>query len=225
MYEHPTASLDTSSDLKRMYNDLNSSAKYKCVYSFEHKLGDECSGHSHVVAFNCMNNVLSPLVITSTSDRRLCVVDCNSGQLISSLSATNGTFPHDRAAHCIALPQPSVHTTSAISPAEYNMFATNSQDGSIALYDIRTSEFVVAKYSSHSNRRENIRCHFSPCLRYLATGSEDRSIRILDLRIGFRELAKVSNIHADVVSDVCFSPLFPQLASASYDGTVKFFVE
>ena len=115
--------------------------------------------------------------------------------------------------------------TNAVSANDYINFATSAVDNLIALYDIRTPRYCIARYSGHVNRRDAVQCAFSPCLRYLATGSEDRSIRIIDIRGAFRELAKVSFLQKDTVCDVAFNPLFPQLASCSYDGSVKFCTE
>ena len=48
-------------------------------------------------------------------------------------------------------------------------------------------------------------------------------MRVYDVRAG-KEIARLSG-HRDVVSSVAFNPIFPQLASASYDGTVRFYVD
>lgn len=131
---------------------------------------------------------------------------------------------HDKAIHCIALPQPSVHCRVS-DPHAYNTFATASTDNSILLWDIRVPS-SVCRYSAHVNRREAVKCALSPCMRYLATGSEDRTIRIVDLRTGMRELSKVgSGLFKDVVTGVSFHPLHAQLAACSFDGSVKFFTE
>lgn len=63
-------------------------------------------------------------------------------------------------------------------------------------------------------------------MRYLATGSEDRTARIVDLRTGMKELGKTgSGLFKDVVTGVTYHPLHAQLAVCSFDGTVKFFNE
>jgi WD40 repeat protein len=118
------------------------------------------------------------------------------------------------------LPQPSVHVS--LSTDHYNFFSTSSIDNVIAIYDLRQAQ-SISKFTSHVNKRENVKHAFSPCLRYLATGSEDKTARIFDLRKN-TELCKLSG-HKDVVSGVSFNPLFSQLATCSYDGTVKFFID
>ena len=146
--------------------------------------------------------------------------------------------PHDKSVHHIALPTPSVHAPHLLDA--YNMFATSAIDNLIVLWDIRFCFLAliwncfyhyalvvraprsVARYGGHVNRREPVQAAVSPCLRYLATGSEDKSVRMVDLRTG-RELLKLAGLHSDVVSAVAFHPLKAQLASVSYDGTVKFY--
>jgi len=99
----------------------------------------------------------------------------------------------------------------------------------------------------HVNRRDtNLGASFSPCLRYVACGSEEKGRAVLyDLRTSravnpatttnaANASASVSAAspttvrhaptpHTDCVSCVAFNPLYPQLASASYDGSVRFF--
>ena len=125
---------------------------------------------------------------------------------------------HDRAIHCIALPQPSVY--AQLDQSAYNTFATAAMDNSVLVWDLR-SPVVAFRYTDHTNRRENVECALSPCLRYLACGSEDKSARLVDLRTG-RGLAKYTGFR-DVVSAVAFHPLAPQVAVASYDGSLKFY--
>ena len=82
----------------------------------------------------------------------------------------------------------------------------------------------AAKFANHTNRREpNVGCAFSPCLRYVACGSEDRAAYIYDVRTG-TQVAKLPG-HGDVVSGVAFNPIHPQFASVSYDGTARFYAE
>lgn len=59
-------------------------------------------------------------------------------------------------------------------------------------------------------------------LRYLASGSEDKSAYIYDLRMG-TVLHRIRGIHGDAVMDVAFNPLHPQLATACLDGRLHFY--
>ena len=76
--------------------------------------------------------------------------------------------------------------------------------------------------SEHMNRRDtSVSAAFSPCMRYIACGSEDRSTYIYDRRTG-TSCARLQ-VHADVAPAVAFNPLHPQLVSGSYDGSLHFF--
>ncbi len=150
--------------------------------------------------------------------RKLLLFDAVSGKISHTFDSH-----HDRSIHCIALPQPSLHVP--LSQSTYNMFATSSTDNVISLWDIRTPQ-IVMRFTDHINRREKIQCAFSPCMRYLATGSEDRTTRLIDLQSGGRQIAKLVSPNSpqrDVVSSVAFHPIHPQLIAGSYDGTIRCF--
>jgi WD40 repeat protein len=70
-------------------------------------------------------------------------------------------------------------------------------------------------------RREQISCAFSPCLKYIGVGSEDRQARIYDLVAG-KEAVKLG-LHKDVVTSVEFNPMISQLVTSSVDGSVRFY--
>ena len=58
-------------------------------------------------------------------------------------------------------------------------------------------------------------------MRYVAAGSEDKCAHVYDIRAG-RPAAKVKGAR-DAVAAVAYNPRFPQLAAASYDGTLRFY--
>ena len=169
-----------------------------------------------VTALAAVNSVQSPLAFCATSDRRLHILDAAVGCVARSTDCG-----HDRPVHCIALPCPSVYASLPMDC--YGMFATAATDNAVALWDLRDPA-VVMRYTGHTNRHcEHVQCALSPCLRFLAVGSEDRAARIVDIRTG-KELVRLTG-HRDVVTGVSFNPLFPQLATASFDGKVKFFLD
>ena len=57
--------------------------------------------------------------------------------------------------------------------------------------------------------------------RYVSCGSEDKQAYLYDAGSGSM-IAKLGG-HADAVTDVAFSPLHPQMATASLDGRVRFY--
>jgi len=219
MYRYNPDSPDASNDLKRTL----AQGSYKLVKEWDFR-----EQAQSICATACMNAVQSPLLFCTTSDKLVHIVDASCGLVVRSIPS-----PHGKNIHHIALPTPSVHVP--LSPEMYNTFLTSATDNVIHMWDIRCPDFRAGStgtgdstsgllsFSSHVNTRECIQCDISPCLRYVATGSEDKTTRIYDIRMG-RELAKLTG-HRDCVSSVAFNPLFPQLASASYDGTVKFYVD
>jgi len=61
---------------------------------------------------------------------------------------------------------------------------------------------------------------FSPCMRFIAAGSEDQSWCLFDLKSG---LTVARTRASDAVLSVAFHPLHPQLAAGCADGSVHFF--
>ena len=203
MYVYDYENITEKDDLKRLNNGT-----YECAYQWN------LSGQS-ITALSCLNTIQSPLLFAATSDKKLYVLDTSSSKILREIES-----PHDRSIHCISLPQPSQHCS--INTSEYNMFTTSAIDNIITLWDLRQST-AIARYNNHINRRDNIGCSISPCLKYLVTGSEDRSCRIIDLRT-LKEVNKLTG-HKDVCMDAKFNPLFPQLVTCSLDGTVKFYID
>jgi len=203
IYTYSCDGTDAKNDLKR----LQSNGSYRRAHEWSF------SEAKSVTALANINSVLSPLLFCATSDRKLHVLDAARGAVVRSIDA-----PHERAMHCIALPQPSVY--AQLDASSYNVFATAAMDNCINIWDMR-SPSVAGRYTGHVNRREHVRCALSPCLRYLACGSEDKAARLVDLRTA-TEVARYTG-HRDVVSDVAFHPILPQLATASYDGNVSFY--
>jgi len=203
LYSYSCDGTDAKNDLKR----LQCNGSYKRAHEWVFP------GTKAVTALASVNSTLSPLQFCATSDRNFHVLDAVRG----TISRTIDT-PHERSIHCIALPQPSVY--AQLDQSAYNTFATVSMDNSILIWDLRAPA-VTYRYCSHVNRREHVRCALSPCLRYMACGSEDKTARLVDLRTG-EELMRYTGAR-DVVSDVAFHPVTAQLAVASYDGSVKFY--
>ena len=126
--------------------------------------------------------------------------------------------PHEASAHTIAVPSPSINVQVPVST--YNIFASAAKDNTLLLWDLRSAR-SVARFNEHINRREQIGCSFSPCLKFVSVGSEDRCVRIYDIVAG-KAIAKLPP-QRDVASSVDFNPLTPQLACGSFDGTVRFY--
>ena len=60
-------------------------------------------------------------------------------------------------------------------PNAYDLFLTAAVADGIKLWDLRTNR-CVRRYDGHVNRSQPIGVAISPCARFIATGSEDRSV-------------------------------------------------
>ncbi|KAG7391339.1 WD repeat-containing protein 27 [Phytophthora pseudosyringae] len=170
-----------------------------------------------VTSLACMNGAfLSSVAVIAGSDRSLRVLDVGAGGGGRTVRVVRDA--HSRAAHTVALPRP---TCYASHPSNfYDLLLSSATDSTTHLWDIRADNCVM-RFGEHVNRVHTLGVAFSPCMRYVATGSEDRAAYIYDIRTG-RRLVKLIG-HTDVVTSVAFSPLHPQLATASCDGTVRFY--
>jgi WD40 repeat protein len=124
---------------------------------------------------------------------------------------------HERTIHSIVINEyPNV-------PNDSNLIMSSGLDNTIKLWDIRVPDKCIRRFQEHKNTVYTIGCHISPCMKFLVTGSEDRNIYIYDVSSGSR-MYKLQSCHSDIVSCVQFSPQKSfQMASSSFDGTVKFF--
>lgn len=60
-------------------------------------------------------------------------------------------------------------------PSAYDLFLTAAVTDGIKLWDLRTNR-CVRRYDGHVNRSQPVGLAISPCARFIATGSEDRSV-------------------------------------------------
>ena len=174
------------------------------------------SFESRITGMVAMNCFLSHILLVSTGSSINCI---NAG--------TNQVFPitHQRddgkPIHSLALPVSSIHTAS--SPSEFNTFlsASTENGGEIELWDLRTAR-PVHRFIGHCNRALRLCPRFSPCLRYVATGSEDNAAYIFDMRTA----GIVASLrHKETVSSVAFHPLLPQLLCGDLGGHISLFTE
>lgn len=180
---------------------------------------------------NCLaahNTFRSPLIFTTSLDRSVRIYDC--GQSSVPQEMLHIPDAHTRMIHSLILPTAS--TFAEVSGTAMNCFLTASTDsigglanggtGLLRLWDLRVNKCVRQLTGSHSNRVHTCSATFSPDLMYIATGSEDRSVVIYDLRKDGDCLMKLRGA-TDTVTTVAWHPLLPHIASGSLDGNVRFF--
>ena len=115
------------------------------------------------------------------------------------------------------------HALAAPRSADHDVFASAAVDGVVALWDLR-SQHAVARFSAHACRRDPTTIAFSPCMRYLATGSEDKAAYVYDVRrAGAEDAVWKCRGARETVACVAFSPMHPQLATAGFDGCLQFY--
>ncbi|KAL4724047.1 hypothetical protein ACLX1H_008652 [Fusarium chlamydosporum] len=115
------------------------------------------------------------------------------------------------------IPAASMVTCTNFSPDGKRIAAGGNKAASI--FDVRTG--LILREFSHSSDEEvmyvDIVC-FSPDGNYLATGSEDYSVRIWDIESGEQ---KVLSGHQNSITAVCYVPDGETLISCGYDNKVR----
>ncbi|XP_071798693.1 WD repeat-containing protein 27-like [Asterias amurensis] len=201
-----TYHLDSSVDDIKRYQ---SSSRYKLVKSFQLTHGQQ------ITALSAVNGFHSYVVMCAGSDKSLEILDMNVGRSVRILPNA-----HTRPVHCICQNEGSAYVSHP--PSAYDLFTTAAVTDSIKLWDVRTNR-CVRRFEGHMNRAHRCRLTVSPCAKYIASGSEDKSAYIFDVRAG-TYIQKLSG-HTDVISDVAFHPLYPELVTASLDGKIRLYSE
>ena len=187
---------------------LKSQNKYKTIWTYR-------SQAQTITDFAVPDAYVSHLVLCAGSSRGIEVVDLAGMRMAHAIPDC-----HQRPMGRIRLHEGSAFTSHATET--YDLFATTAPDGCCRLWDLRQAQ-PVRSLEMHVNRQIAVGCDFSPCLRYLAVGSEDKSAYVYDLRTG-RVVERLKG-HGDAVVDVAYHPLHPQLATAGLDGVVRFYSE
>lgn len=182
-----------------------------------------------ITSVAAVNYVRSQLIAAACSDKSLHVLDAATGlEMWTVPNAAGG-----RAAHSIAFPNVS-SSNAQLPPESFNLLVAASTDGGglLSLWDLRSGT-IARTFRGHTNRTERCMPTFSPCMRYVAVGSEGNcgAAAIYDLKGGHGpavRLGKTSSgaVHKDgPVTDVQFNPLYPQIATASLSGNLRFYTE
>ena len=155
-------------------------------------------------------------LVLAGSNKVVAVLDLETGQPTAATSAAHG-----RAVHRVALPTPAPNAAAAAP----GLFVTAAVDGTVKLWDARAGlEHCTAVFAAHTNRlHPSLGCAFSPCMRFIGCGSEDKLAYLYDLRSAAGGPLRKLRGHSDAVLDVAWNPIHPQLATAGADGRILFF--
>jgi WD40 repeat protein len=190
-----------------------------CASSFSMTSSSSSSSSSSFSASSASN--------TSGSNKFIEVIDLNKGVICKRYNDCHARNIHQLVTY-EATHIPSTHSdttdnsiSNQLSFDPRNVFLSSASDSSISLWDLRTSD-PVQHFNKHINRIHAIGCCFSPCMRYIATGSEDKSALIYDLRMGgsLLQRIRVLGAQADVISDVAFHPSNGSIFLSSFNGSV-----
>ena len=104
----------------------------------------------------------------------------------------------------------------AFNPANPNLLASASWDGTVRLWEVETEGVKVL-----AGHRGPVLCvAISPDGKLIASGASDKTIRLWETETG--DALDILDVHKDDVTDVAFSPDGRILASGSLDETIRF---
>mmetsp|Transcript_8540 Transcript_8540/g.12631 ORF Transcript_8540/g.12631 Transcript_8540/m.12631 type:complete len:474 (-) Transcript_8540:440-1861(-) len=181
-----------------------------------------------ITSIASINNFFSDIIAVASNDRCIRVLDAESG----SIAWCRADQRSQKAFHSIAFPNPV--SSSHLSPETFNLLAGASilDGGTISLYDLRAAK-EICSFRGHLNRKERCGISFSPCMRYIASGSEAVGGAVLyDLRRPDVVLTKIGTKTAKgrplldgTTTSVAFNPRYPQVVTGSLGGRLRFFTE
>ncbi|XP_061815017.1 WD repeat-containing protein 27 isoform X1 [Nerophis lumbriciformis] len=171
------------------------------------------SSGADITDLSAINDFFSYIVLACATDRSIQVFDMNKGRVAAEVPDA-----HSRAIHCITQNKGSMFSTQA--PESYNLFLTSAVTDGVKMWDLRTLR-CVRRYENHVNRCHPCSSTFSPCGRFIASGSEDNCAYVYDIRSS-SYLHKLQR-HSETVLSVAFNPATPQLLTGTLDGKISLF--
>jgi WD40 repeat protein len=153
--------------------DVESSDSKRLQNHSKYKLATQAATATKVSCFGSCNSPSSSVLIAATTDHALSIFDIATGAMLRAVQSA-----HDRPIHRVALLRAGAGTQL---PAEaHNTFVTASTDSTIKLWDLR-SVSCVRRFEGHNNRTHKVGTAISPCAKFIATGSEDKSVVLYDI--------------------------------------------
>jgi WD40 repeat protein len=130
----------------------------------------------------------------------------------------------------VVVPLPGYSSQSPDAPAgALDAFLTAAAEpgaggaaGLVRLWDLRSAACARQLCGGHIDRVGHAGVAMSPCGGFVASGSDDRTAAVYDLRSAL-PVARLAGA-ADAVTAVAWHPRTPCLAAGSLDGGVRFFV-
>ena len=199
------------SDIKRY--QVNSVVKKINEHQLVNAVAISCA-----VAPNVFHSYLS---ICGGSDHSLNIADMNTGQWCVQIPQA-----HSKSVHCVAIAGDGV-TNAHVPQHVYNLFASMAVGDAIKLWDTRLTG-PIGCFLGHVNRScPYTKVSFSPCARFIAASSEDKSVYIFDIRSPQRPLQRIPSQPSnepcrinDTTTAITFDTKIPTLFIGTLQGTI-----
>ena len=191
-----------SDDIKR-YLNLNT---WKQALRVTHSV------HS-ITACSAANAFFSHISLLGLSNRTLAIHDLNANKQVSVIQlerVVTSIHQYEGSKYC------------GVQGDAFNMFISSGVQDGIRVWDLRQNTCVV-KYNLHKNSLMPVDCKASPCGRFIATGSEDRSVYVYDLRGNTRVYVEKIMGFSDVTTHLLFRPSKPELIVSTLDSHLHAF--
>jgi WD40 repeat protein len=183
----------------------------KCQFKQVLKLKQENA--QSITRTACHNSFYSHLILAAGSNKVVSVWDVDKQLEICTIPTVHRKMIHN-------LRFFSSSDYSEADSESFNLFLTCSSDNFVRLFDLRVADDPLV-FVGHTNTALELGASISPCRNYIASGSEDRSAYVWDLRTT-KVLSRLKGFR-DVTNDVAWNPLFQQVCVAGNDGRIKFF--
>lgn len=183
----------------------------KCLYKESLKLKQ--SNSQGITRIACHNNFHSHLILSAGTNKIISVWDIDKQQEICTIPTIH---------------RKPIHTLRFFTGSDFgdtdneslNLFLTCSADNYIRLFDLRVATEPVL-FLGHVNTALELGASISPCKQFIASGSEDKSAYIWDIKT-CKPLQRLKGFK-DVTNDTAWNPAFQQICVAGNEGRIKFF--
>lgn len=186
------------------------------------------NGAQAVLCMDTFNSFDSAGVVFGTSSKQVGMVDLRRADAGAAWAVDDA---HQRPVHAVALQRcsafafdplsPTMNATDSDSQQALCIFATAAVDNSVRLWDLRMKS-VARVLNKHVNTGMQLGLTMSPCSRFVACGSEDRSVVLYDIGQG----SIVSKMKTpDNATTLRYHPLRPQLIAGLANGKGRMWIE